>query len=631
MARDDWLWGLGGKDEFRSIVSGHANKAGRTLFGSNGDGGADIGITAEMMWANPYAGVNDLLMHNGAKKFGVWYDASRDEMTARLTNWLEEDGGTTRVGDSLTDWESVANSIRTYLSNNNVIPELQSVADGDDKLNTGITALIATVVADAITSPTSPLKSAITAADLQTTTDLVDRANFRSAVIAEGVTTAALQAELALRSTTTLANAATGGFSLLANVRDMEDSLDTNAISIMTGFSAGSISNTNNAIDTIAANILAELSTAVTSAITAAGAAIDSEVIDSVVANFEDSSFDPYMRSVNRLNAGFVDINAAMGSAFILANANLENGYRRDIEAFRSNLVNQIYSQTLGTYLQAFSSNLSNSLQVYSDNIHSHLNAYGKGLDDRVTSFLTGLGEYVKTYLSNLSLYASTYNNALGVGAGITADVLNKQMQSFSDIYQKQVATYVSEVFGRRDANDRMLSNSMSSVFTNEYSLATFRHNLAKLKHELFSFASVGFREEALDNLAWKKNAVEWEMDTMSRAVNILAGEKGSGVTTSSKSGFWINAQSALAAVSTGVYLTQQIGQAVKDFNPKSDPNLINPSGGADSNIGFHSTIGLQGSGGGGGGKGGINWAGIGEAARYAAEKVEEWEEKSKA
>ncbi len=188
---------------------------------------------------------------------------------------------------------------------------------------------------------------------------------------------------------------------------------------------SGIVSNSLSSAQTVAAAILSdakddtdeEFDLAIAQAGNAAGiscvqAAIDalsatqSQLIEDAVNEYKDETIDDHLESVNRFTGPMADINAVMGSAFVIGLSSLEGKRASDVRKFEAGLKLQAYNLGLDVYVRLYSVQLNAHTDVFKT-----LN--GQQLNLMQTIFQSHVQAHISSRLQTYSHKAAFVNNAV--------------------------------------------------------------------------------------------------------------------------------------------------------------------------------------------------------------------------
>ena len=111
----------------------------------------------------------------------------------------------------------------------------------------------------------------------------------------------------------------------------------------------------------------ADISSAMTAAISAAATAVSDTPIAGMVTAYEDRIKKQYLRSISRLASSLSDINAVNSSAFVFGMGSINQELINDINNYDKSLDVETYKQYVGLYMQTLTSTFSGHLQSYNN------------------------------------------------------------------------------------------------------------------------------------------------------------------------------------------------------------------------------------------------------------------------
>lgn len=351
-----------------------------------------------------------------------------------------------------------------------------------------------------------------------------------------------------------------------------------------------------------------------TNAINAAASAIDTAIVDDVVAGFKSGIENGHFRNINRMAGGMADINSVNSSAYIFAFAGLESDYLKEEAKFRSDLSRDLYVQALNGYLQTFTTNqaqyiagyfqqLDKSLDVYRLELPLQTQMFSVLLPQYVQTYLTGYGEYLKTYLTLSAEHGEKSNRLSTTQATMIAQFQDarKQMalslaqmhmgsitgltdleaQTYAQGIAEELKTFDSIMRSRLAASSGLVSeelnNTVRTRIQESVSKAGFTTGAiaqqdklktnqlmenrasASLLSTMATQSIIANSEENDRNIGYDVSSAGWDMSLFQQVGNLISASTGSVIPTAGQPS---KTQSALAGAGAGAGLGIQIGSS---------------------------------------------------------------------
>ena len=217
-------------------------------------------------------------------------------------------------------------------------------------------------------------------------------------------------------------------------------------------------------IASISVELVPLIDAAFTNALTAANTALAGAPITAMVDAFEDDILPTHMRSVNRVAAGFSDINAVNSSAFAFGMVMLEDGFQKQVSKFRADAKLQIFNSLFPLYIKSYVDSLTQDLQIIVGAIQARIDTVDRQLNKRLELFVNGFNEHLKASLLTLSELSQTQRTTMASQGHVYQSFLVAQLDSLKTSMSSHVAGFLSERATQKNYRNAMLSQSITET-----------------------------------------------------------------------------------------------------------------------------------------------------------------------
>ena len=291
------------------------------------------------------------------------------------------------------------------------------------------------------------------------------------------------------------------------------------------------------AVDLAVTAMTTAVGDALSAAIASAVEAIDNDILVPAVTEYENRQTFGHMRGLNRFTGPMVDINAVVGSAFVMGLANAENELQIDIRKYDADLSMRLFQLALPVFMDTFAKALAISMDVYSRELVAFLDSYKTATNSQIQSFLTLLPQYLNTYLGMLPQYLSQHTSIEKGYEGVAQGVFSDSMRNLAASFLGYLQSATSIKTAREGAQDQFLltgtQQAMNSLFQ---SMDVFK-NRALMYHQ-FSQLAIEAENDYHDNQSkFSYASRHWDLDVLQTGANIIASPSGAAVLEPGPSG----------------------------------------------------------------------------------------------
>lgn len=309
------------------------------------------------------------------------------------------------------------------------------------------------------------------------------------------------------RASAYLATITTDGLTLVNRAMDQafttsEKAFGLAATSARTEMDAGA--------DSAKAKASSYLSNLTGEAATAAGKAIDDDLVKAGLDSFERIARTKHLENVSRFAAGMDDINAVMGSAFVFGMAKMERDFQNAIVDKETQLKIDVFRQVFQNYLESHIRYALGMMDLYRAHQMSKIESMQR-LGD------TGLKSGIDQADAKLRYSAQ--------GTDIYRFESERILNRFESVFSAQLKTYLME----REAQQRFVNEGVARMVDANLRRVELSRAAAALQAEISRMTIVAKSEEQKQNLEIDAQEAIWDLETWNYAMNMLSAQHGGG------------------------------------------------------------------------------------------------------
>lgn len=306
-------------------------------------------------------------------------------------------------------------------------------------------------------------------------------------------------------------------------------------------------------------------SSEINAAISTALDAVNQEVVEDLVNEFQQRVNDRLVGRKRRLSSVFADANAVHSSAFVIGHALLERDAQREVNRFDAEVSQQLFQEAIGQHLQAFSQSLQVEAEVRLQNAANKLQFIQQGsqiiaelISQRTGKESTLIQSYLEAFSTRLEAY-------------LQAEFRNKEL----DVQSEQVEASIGELEAReseaevqkaqvdlqnKSAEDQLVSQAMQAMYQGRL------RNLELLLSERRARQQVAAtdweaRQSAEEyEVKLDQKSQLWDLQVLKEGGNILAAPSGMAATLPEEPS---DASKAVGGALTGAAAGAKTGAAI--------------------------------------------------------------------
>ena len=161
----------------------------------------------------------------------------------------------------------------------------------------------------------------------------------------------------------------------------------TNAASEIADAHGDALANVDLIVAAATTRATTALDAAKTAAVAAAAAALTNSSITDAVNEFEKRAAKAHARAINRYTAGMADINAVMGSAFIVGMSLLEADHLDRVNEYQKEIELDLFRNTFQSYLTHHIQTIADQIRLYGGLVSDQVNAFTSIMANRISAF----------------------------------------------------------------------------------------------------------------------------------------------------------------------------------------------------------------------------------------------------
>jgi len=197
---------------------------------------------------------------------------------------------------------------------------------------------------------------------------------------------------------------------------------------------------------TLATNIASiGASKLITTAYTSALSMVEGSVIDKAVSSYEKKARTNHLRGVSRFAGGMSDINAVQSSSFVIGLALLESDFSTDVNAHRSELTIQVYTDAVAAFINVNAQMLTEYLKLYVQEVLMQADVY-KSIRGLKVNDLQIFSDLVRTFTTEQNkLYTAEKTTEIDTVKALNEQQSNTFLAGFGGYLESLVRTRVAE------------------------------------------------------------------------------------------------------------------------------------------------------------------------------------------